>query len=214
MTATPGDLTGQVLAAYAGTPEPRLRELLGALIGHLHAFAAETRLTPREWLAGIEFLTAAGRMCDGERQEFILLSDVLGLSSLVEDVNAVAGGTEPTVLGPFYLPELRPAPLASGSAAPRTAAWPWFAARSPTSPGRRCRAPLSTSGRPAATGCTTHRTPSSRRSTCEASSAPDRTAATSSARPGPPATRFPSTARSAGCCVPPAGVSGAPRTST
>ncbi len=104
MTATPGDLTGQVLAAYAGTPEPRLRELLGALIGHLHAFAAETRLTPREWLAGIEFLTAAGRMCDGERQEFILLSDVLGLSSLVEDVNAVAGGTEPTVLGPFYLP--------------------------------------------------------------------------------------------------------------
>jgi len=104
MTATtPGELTGQVLDAYAGTPEPRLRELLGALIRHLHAFAAETRLTPREWLAGIEFLTATGRMCDDERQEFILLSDVLGLSSLVEEVNAAAGATEPTVLGPFYL---------------------------------------------------------------------------------------------------------------
>ncbi len=96
-------LTDEVLQAYAGTPDPRLRELLAALIRHLHAFATETALTPAEWMAGIEFLTAVGQKCDPQRQEFILLSDVLGLSSLVQTINAAAGATEPTVLGPFYL---------------------------------------------------------------------------------------------------------------
>ena len=98
------DLTEQVLAAYAGTPDPRLRELLAALVTHLHAFALETRLTPQEWLAGIEFVTATGQKCDAQRQEFILLSDVLGLSSLLAEVNAASDATEPTILGPFYLP--------------------------------------------------------------------------------------------------------------
>jgi hydroxyquinol 1,2-dioxygenase len=101
---TPAELTEEVLAAYAGTPDPRLRELLAALIAHLHAFAVQTRLTPSEWLAAVEFLTATGQKCDAERQEFILLSDVLGLSSLVDIVNAAAGATESTVLGPFYVP--------------------------------------------------------------------------------------------------------------
>jgi hydroxyquinol 1,2-dioxygenase len=105
MTAmTPDQLTQQVLSAYAGAPEPRLRELYAALIRHLHAFAVETRLTPQEWMAGIEFLTAVGQKCDDERQEFILLSDVLGLSSLVDLVNAADGATESTVLGPFHVP--------------------------------------------------------------------------------------------------------------
>lgn len=97
-------LTAEVLQAYAGTPDPRFRELLTALIRHLHAFATETGLTAQEWMAGIEFLTAVGQKCDPERQEFILLSDTLGLSSLVETIGAVAGATEPTVLGPFYRP--------------------------------------------------------------------------------------------------------------
>jgi protocatechuate 3,4-dioxygenase beta subunit len=101
---TPQQLTKQVLAAYAGTPDPRLRELLTSLITHLHAFAAETRLTRQEWLAGVEFLTATGQKCDAERQEFILLSDVLGFSSLVDLINAADGATESTVLGPFYVP--------------------------------------------------------------------------------------------------------------
>jgi catechol 1,2-dioxygenase len=101
---TPDQLTEQVLAAYAGTPDPRLRQLLASLIGHLHAFAVENRLTREEWLAGVEFLTATGQMCDGERQEFILLSDVLGFSSLVDLINAADGATESTVLGPFYVP--------------------------------------------------------------------------------------------------------------
>lgn len=97
-------VTAEVLQAYAATPDPRLRELLAALITHLHAFATETGLTTGEWMAGLEFLTAVGQKCDPERQEFILLSDTLGLSSLVETMNAVAGATEPTVLGPFYRP--------------------------------------------------------------------------------------------------------------
>jgi len=105
MTAmTPGQLTEDVLAAYSGTPDPRLRELLAALIAHLHAFVAATRLTPAEWQAAIAFLIATGHTCDDERQEFILLSDVLGLSSLVDLVNAAPGATESTVLGPFYVP--------------------------------------------------------------------------------------------------------------
>ena len=103
-TTTADELTGQVLAAYAATPDPRLRELLEALTRHLHAFAVETGLTPAEWLAGVEFLTATGQKCDTERQEFVLLSDVLGLSSLVDLINAADGATESTVLGPFYVP--------------------------------------------------------------------------------------------------------------
>jgi protocatechuate 3,4-dioxygenase beta subunit len=102
--AAPDSLTAGVLHAYAGTPDPRLRELLTALIRHAHAFAAETGLTTAEWMAGLEFLTAVGQKCDSQRQEFILLSDVLGLSSLVESLNAADGATEPTVLGPFYRP--------------------------------------------------------------------------------------------------------------
>jgi protocatechuate 3,4-dioxygenase beta subunit len=105
MTAmTPDQLTEQVLTAYADAPDPRLRQLLASLIGHLHAFAVENRLTRQEWLAGVEFLTATGQKCDDERQEFILLSDVLGFSSLVDLINAADGATESTVLGPFYVP--------------------------------------------------------------------------------------------------------------
>src|ERR1700728_2255213 len=69
---TPAQLTDEVLAEYARAPDPRLRELLAALIGHLHAFAAQTRLTQREWEAAIAFLTATGHKTTAERQEFIL----------------------------------------------------------------------------------------------------------------------------------------------
>src|ERR1700728_2619560 len=103
-TMTPAQLTEEVQAAYAGAPDPRLRELLAALIEHLHAFAVQTRITQREWEAAIAFLTATGQKCDPERQEFILLSDVLGLSSLVDVINSAPGATESTVLGPFYVP--------------------------------------------------------------------------------------------------------------
>jgi len=100
---TPAELTDDVAKAFGATPDPRLRELITALVRHLHAFAAETRLTPAEWMAGLQFLTATGQKCDPRRQEFVLLSDVLGLSSLVDVINAAGGATESTVLGPFYV---------------------------------------------------------------------------------------------------------------
>ncbi|MDV9171860.1 intradiol ring-cleavage dioxygenase [Streptomyces sp. W16] len=100
-------VTDEAVASLEGTADPRLRELLTGLIRHLHAFARETRLTQAEWERAIGFLTETGKMCTDTRQEFILLSDVLGLSMLVETINGdrAAGSTESTVLGPFHMTE-------------------------------------------------------------------------------------------------------------
>jgi protocatechuate 3,4-dioxygenase beta subunit len=99
------NLTAEVIRRLDSTPDPRLREIMRALVRHLHAFAREVGLTDEEWLAGVRFLTATGQMCDDRRQEFILLSDTLGLSMLVDEINHGAGetATESTVLGPFYV---------------------------------------------------------------------------------------------------------------
>jgi catechol 1,2-dioxygenase len=87
--------------------DPRLAEVMASLVGHLHAFAKEVHLTQREWEIGIDFLTRTGHICSPERQEFILLSDTLGLSMLVDAINnrRPAGATENTVLGPFHVPD-------------------------------------------------------------------------------------------------------------
>jgi len=98
-------ITRQALERVAKTPDPRLKAILESLIRHLHAFARETAITPEEWMAGIQFLTAVGQKCDQERQEFILLSDTLGLSMMVDAINhrdEAAAVTESSVLGPFY----------------------------------------------------------------------------------------------------------------
>lgn len=86
--------------------DPRLAEVMTCLVKHLHGFAKEIKLTQREWEFGIDFLTKTGHMCTGDRQEFILLSDTLGLSMLVDAINhhRPAGATENTVLGPFHVP--------------------------------------------------------------------------------------------------------------
>ncbi len=99
-------LLDEVLESYSHTPDPRLREVLRSMLTHMHAWASEVRLTQDEWMAGIQFLTATGQKCDERRQEFILLSDNLGLSSLVEYINYQGGdgATENTVFGPFYVP--------------------------------------------------------------------------------------------------------------
>jgi protocatechuate 3,4-dioxygenase beta subunit len=96
---------GAVVDSFADAPDPRLRELLASLVRHLHAFVRDTEPTIGEWQQAIEFLTATGHKCDDERQEFILLSDVLGISMLVETINhrKTAGATEATVLGPFHV---------------------------------------------------------------------------------------------------------------
>ena len=105
---TEGDLTAEVLRRLEATPDLRLREVMQSLVRHLHAFACEVRLTDDEWMTGVRFLTDAGHITDDVRQEFILLSDTLGLSSLVDLINHGAdepGPTEPTILGPFYVPD-------------------------------------------------------------------------------------------------------------
>ena len=91
--------------------DPRLQALLESLVRHLHGFVREVELTEGEWLAAIRFLTSVGQISDDKRQEFILLSDVLGLSILVDAINhrKLSGGTESTVTGPFWVsgaPEL------------------------------------------------------------------------------------------------------------
>ncbi len=98
-------VTDEVLASFDATPDERTREILRSLVTHLHAFARDVRLTEAEWNAGIEFLTRAGHMTDDKRQEFILLSDVLGLSMLTVAINAPGhpGATESTVFGPFFV---------------------------------------------------------------------------------------------------------------
>ncbi|WJR76860.1 dioxygenase [Bradyrhizobium sp. NP1] len=85
--------------------DPRLVQMMSALVRHLHAFAKETQMTQAEWETGIDFLTRTGKICTSERQEFILLSDALGFSMLIDAINnrRPVGATESTVLGPFYV---------------------------------------------------------------------------------------------------------------
>jgi protocatechuate 3,4-dioxygenase beta subunit len=101
-----------VAASFGGTTDPRLRRIMQSLVQHLHAFVKDVELTDAEWAAAIAFLTATGQKCDAVRQEFVLLSDVLGVSMLVETINHRAGGaTESTVLGPFHMVESPPREL-------------------------------------------------------------------------------------------------------
>jgi catechol 1,2-dioxygenase len=101
---TEQDITTEVLQRFAATPDPRLRQIMLALVNHLHAFVKEVELTEAEWFQAIEVLTEAGRMCSDKRQEFILFSDTLGVSMVVDLINhrKPDGATESTVFGPFH----------------------------------------------------------------------------------------------------------------
>src|SRR4051812_49988296 len=93
-------LTEDVVKAFEGTPDPRLRQLMTSLVKHIHAFAREVDLTPEEWLAGLKFLTATGQISTEKRPEFILLSDTLGLSMMVVSLaQARASGGAPGAAG-------------------------------------------------------------------------------------------------------------------
>ena len=102
---TVDNLTESVVEAYTKNASPRMAVVLKSLIQHLHEFARDVELTEQEWFQGIQFLTETGKKCDAQRQEFILLSDTLGLSMMVDAINHPKGGkgTESTVLGPFYV---------------------------------------------------------------------------------------------------------------
>jgi hydroxyquinol 1,2-dioxygenase len=102
---TQDNITQAVIARFAATPDARLKEIMTSLVQHLHAFARDVKLSEAEWFQGIEFLTRVGRITTPQRQEFILLSDTLGLSMLTVAMNQdkPAGCTEATVFGPFYV---------------------------------------------------------------------------------------------------------------
>jgi hydroxyquinol 1,2-dioxygenase len=98
-------LTEAVITRVAATPDPRLRQIMTSLVKHLHGCVREVRPTSEEWLAGIQFLTSVGQKCDDKRQEFILLSDTLGVSTLVDLISygKVGNATESALLGPAWL---------------------------------------------------------------------------------------------------------------
>jgi hydroxyquinol 1,2-dioxygenase len=103
-STTEDDITAAVLARFSATPDPRLRRIMLALIKHLHEFVKEVELTETEWFQAIEILTEAGKMCSDRRQEFILFSDTLGVSMVVDLIGhrKPEGATESTVFGPFH----------------------------------------------------------------------------------------------------------------
>lgn len=102
---TEENLTDIVLERWKNIPDPRLREVMASLIRHLHGFVREIEPTEKEWFAAIEWLTRTGQLCTDKRQEFILTSDVLGVSMLVDAINhrLPSGATPTTVEGPFHV---------------------------------------------------------------------------------------------------------------
>jgi protocatechuate 3,4-dioxygenase beta subunit len=109
-----------VCASLADAPDARVRQVLESLVRHLHSFVKDVELTEREWQQAITFLTDTGHQCDETRQEFILLSDVLGVSMLVETINHRAAGqaTESTVTGPFHVVDSPPRELGADISLP------------------------------------------------------------------------------------------------
>jgi hydroxyquinol 1,2-dioxygenase len=105
-TVTPPRITAQAIASFDTAPDARLRELMQSLTRHLHAFITDVGLTETEWAVAIKALTETGHITDEQRQEFILWSDTLGVSMLVDALAHATpiGATESTVLGPFYVP--------------------------------------------------------------------------------------------------------------
>ncbi|WP_146344884.1 dioxygenase family protein [Phaeobacter marinintestinus] len=111
-TVTKDNITDVFTAYFGDDTDPRVREVLAALARHIHDFAREVNLTHEEWNVGIDFLTRAGDITTPERQEFVLLSDVMGLSSLVDMLHSTPEATSSSVLGPFHVSN--PPPLAIG----------------------------------------------------------------------------------------------------
>src|SRR6266481_3766011 len=105
-------LTAEVIRSFDKTRNPRLKSILTELVTSLHKFVRKTDLSFEEWNRAIDYLTRTGQTCTTTRQEFILLSDVLGVSMLVDAVNHRErdGATQTTVLGPFYVGEHKPMP--------------------------------------------------------------------------------------------------------
>jgi len=95
-------VTSDAMRSFANASNPRMAEVMGLLVKHMHAFVGESKLTKAEWLMGLEFLTNAAKITTDERNEFSLFSDVMGISSMVDVVSQPPGGTPSSVLGPFH----------------------------------------------------------------------------------------------------------------
>ncbi len=106
------NITQAVLESFESTPSPRLKEILTRLVPHLHSFIRETEPTFEEWQCAVQFLARTGQLCSENRQEFILLSDILGISMLVDAINhrLPEGATESTVQGPFFVERMTEVP--------------------------------------------------------------------------------------------------------
>lgn len=116
---TEQNITEAVVDTFTNAQNPRVKEILTSLVKHLHAFVREVELTEAEWLYAIQFLTRTGHMCDDKRQEFILLSDTLGVTTLKDIINnrKPPGVTEYTIFGPFYVEGAPELPLLADIAA-------------------------------------------------------------------------------------------------
>src|SRR3954470_12078925 len=206
--------TDTVVNAMGPKTSPRVREVMTALIRHMHDFAREVNLTTQEYLAACDFVVRIGQMSDERRNEAILASDIFGLESLVDflDQHAAAGATPAStaeasditssaILGPFWRENAPSIPTAppSSRAASRAAKWPWCKGACTAGTVSRSRAPSSTSGRRRRTGCTSSKTPASRTTTCAGRSGPTRRAATPFEGFGRRSTRSPLTARPGNC---------------
>jgi hydroxyquinol 1,2-dioxygenase len=119
-------LTAEALRSLEGAENPRAKEIMASLIRHLHGFVREVRPTPAEWMAGVKLLIETGQWCDDKRNEFILMSDTLGVSMLVDFLNygKAEGCTESTVLGPFFVEGAPELPLGASIARPGTSGEP------------------------------------------------------------------------------------------
>jgi protocatechuate 3,4-dioxygenase beta subunit len=117
---TADDITNEVLRRFEATPDVRLRQIMRSLVRHLHGFVKDVQLNEDEWHTAIQFLTGVGHMCDDKRQEFILLSDTLGVSMVVDLISHLntEGATESTIFGPFHR-DGAPAMPYGGNIAPR-----------------------------------------------------------------------------------------------
>ena len=177
---TEDNLTDVVLERWKDIPDPRLRQVMQSLIKHVHGFVREIEPTQAEWAIAIDWLTRTGQMCSQKRQEFILTSDVLGVSMLVDAINhrRPSAATPSTVEGPFHVPNAPPIAQRRRHGAGRAGhslLRHRHGARARRRAGRAAR--CSTSGRPTARASTrTSATPRDRG--CAASTARSRTAPT------------------------------------
>ena len=236
LATTPQQITERVVRSFDGCPDDRLRDLMQALAGHLHAFASEVGLTGEEWRRAIAALTRSGELTDERRQEFVLWSDALGLSMLVDalehsgddreksGVGGVGGGgvgpaalpaTESTVLGPFYVAGAPRRGYGESIATKGDAGEPvWVHGYVRGTDGEPIAGAELDIGRTVMTGCTRSDAPRHPKIISAAVSRHVPTAASGSWRCARSRIRSPMTARSARCCGRPAGNRGVRPTST